>query len=71
VKVVVEAQESRPQSPANQDRARRKTTVEKDRRKVNQRIRRQTTLFECRSGVDRRHRNQREDDIAEHIDVLV
>jgi hypothetical protein len=40
---------------------------EHDRRKVCQRFLRQRVLFDSRAGGDRRHRNQRESDIVEHI----
>lgn len=70
VKVVEESPGSSP-SPDSQGRTRRKMMVEEDRRRVNQRIRHQTMLSECRSGVARRHHNQRENDIAEHVDLHI
>ncbi len=42
-----------------------------DRRKVSRRVAQQPVLVELRSGMDRRRRNQREDDPVEHIDETV
>ena len=40
-----------------------------DRRKACRRLLHQPVLIELRSGIDRRHHNLREGDVAEHIDV--
>jgi len=40
-----------------------------DRRKACRRVSHQPVLIELRSGVDRRHHNLREGDVAEHIDI--
>lgn len=42
-----------------------------DRRKACRRVRHQQVLIELRSGIDRRHHNLREGDVAEHIDIEV
>ena len=39
-----------------------------DRRKVCRRVGQQAVLVDMRSGLDRRRRNQREDDQVDHID---
>ena len=39
-----------------------------DRRKVCRRVSHQTVLVELRSGLERRHHNQRAGDIVEHVD---
>ena len=69
VAVADRTEKSRP--PEVRERVRRMDNGEVDRRRVNQRILRKPVLFDSRSGVDRRQRNQREGDIAEHISVLV
>jgi len=40
-----------------------------DRRKACRRVNHQAVLIELRSGVDRRHHNLREGDVADHIDI--
>ncbi|MDX8399543.1 MAG: hypothetical protein R8K20_04780 [Gallionellaceae bacterium] len=40
-----------------------------DRRKACRRVSHQAVLIELRSGVDRRHHNLREGDVADHIDI--
>lgn len=40
-----------------------------DRRKACRRVKHQPVLVELRSGIDRRHQNLLEGDVAEHIDV--
>ena len=40
-----------------------------DRRKACRRLSHQPVLEELRSGIDRRHHNLREGDVAEHIDI--
>ncbi|MBU1425639.1 MAG: hypothetical protein KKH12_02465 [Gammaproteobacteria bacterium] len=42
-----------------------------DRRKVCRRVAQQAVLVDLRSGLDRRRRNQRGDDLVEHIDETV
>lgn len=42
-----------------------------DRRKACRRVSHQAVLIELRSGIDRRHHNLREGDVAEHIDIEV
>lgn len=42
-----------------------------DRRKARRRVNHQPVLIELRSGIDRRHNNLREGDVAEHIDIEV
>jgi len=63
---VQQQQEPRPQPLGN-----RRSVVAEERRKVSQRVIRQRVLVELRSETDRRHRNLRESDIVEHIDVKV
>ena len=41
-----------------------------DRRKICRRVKHQTVLVELRSGIDRRHHNLRNGDVAEHIDEI-
>lgn len=67
---VVQADKPDTPSAGSQDKSRRRPAVEQDRRKVNHRIMRQPVPFEFRVGADRRHRNQREGDIVEHISVI-
>lgn len=40
-----------------------------DRRKACRRVSHQAVLIELRSGIDRRHHNLLEGDVAEHIDI--
>jgi hypothetical protein len=40
-----------------------------ERRKACRRLLHQAVLIELRSGIDRRHHNLREGDVAEHIDI--
>lgn len=40
-----------------------------DRRKACRRVTHQAVLIELRSGIDRRHHNLIEGDVAEHIDI--
>jgi len=40
-----------------------------DRRKACRRVAHQAVLIELRSGIDRRHHNLIEGDVAEHIDI--
>jgi hypothetical protein len=40
-----------------------------DRRKACRRVNHLPVLIELRSGIDRRHHNLREGDVAEHIDI--
>jgi hypothetical protein len=42
-----------------------------DRRKYCRRVNHLAVLVELRSGIDRRHRNLRAGDVAEHIDEVV
>ncbi|MBI3902173.1 MAG: hypothetical protein HY306_04420 [Nitrosomonadales bacterium] len=46
-------------------------TIDTERRKCVRRIRQDPILFELRSGKDRRHGTQREDDRPIHIDIKV
>lgn len=58
-----------PRVPAlEQRRAPHYLAVENERRKVCRRIQRETVLEELRSGIDRRRRNQRRDDVTTAID---
>lgn len=44
---------------------------QEERRQTCRRVRHDPVLEELRSGIDRRHHNIREGDIAEHVDVEV
>lgn len=60
-----------PSPVRSQNEPGRRTVFPEERRKVNLRVRRQQVLVEFRSGIDRRRRHQRANDIVEHIDEKV
>jgi hypothetical protein len=49
----------------------RREPIQESRRKYCRRVSHQTMLEELRSGLERRHHRQRENDTAEHIDEQV
>ncbi|MBI3479024.1 MAG: hypothetical protein HY016_01515 [Nitrosomonadales bacterium] len=57
--------------PRDQGKVGSRSSAEKDRRKISQRVRRQSVLMELRCGRDRRRRHQRGSDIVVHIDEKV
>lgn len=59
------------QSPDGRGKVCQRSATKKGRRKVSRRIMHKPVLLELRSGIDRRRRNQRENDIVEHIDERV
>jgi hypothetical protein len=60
-----------PVPELEQRRVPRPMTVETERRKVCRRIQREPVLEELRSGIDRRRRNQRRDDVTTAIDEKI
>lgn len=64
----VEHHATHEQTASLVERNNQRDVLAEERRKACRRVSHQHVLIELRSGIDRRHRNLREGDIAEHID---
>lgn len=60
-----------PVTPAERRRAARASQVEAERRTLSRRIKNDPVLKELRSGVERRRRNQRKNDLTTAIDEKI